>query len=62
MAASELYDAIGRGYGDARREDPRLAQVIWAALGAWAERHSDIMDLDALDVGARLVVAETASS
>jgi SAM-dependent methyltransferase len=33
MAAGELYDAIGGGYGSARREDPRLARVIWGALG-----------------------------
>jgi SAM-dependent methyltransferase len=30
--------------------------------GAWAERNAELMDLDACDVGARLVVAETASS
>jgi SAM-dependent methyltransferase len=33
MVAGELYDAIGSGYGGARREDPRIAEVIWAALG-----------------------------
>jgi SAM-dependent methyltransferase len=29
----EPYDAIGRGYGEHRRPDPRLAAAIWAALG-----------------------------
>jgi SAM-dependent methyltransferase len=33
MAAGDLYDAIGTGYGGARREDPRIAGVIWDALG-----------------------------
>lgn len=28
----EAYDAIGRGYGDHRRPDPRLAAAIWSAL------------------------------
>ena len=28
-----LYDAIGAGYGATRREDPRLAAQVWAALG-----------------------------
>jgi SAM-dependent methyltransferase len=28
-----LYDRIGRGYGDVRRPDPRLAERIWRALG-----------------------------
>jgi SAM-dependent methyltransferase len=30
--------------------------------GAWAQRNRELLDLDACDVGARLVVAETASS
>jgi SAM-dependent methyltransferase len=33
MPAGELYDAIGRGYAQGRREDRRLARVIWAAMG-----------------------------
>jgi SAM-dependent methyltransferase len=33
MTAGDLYDAIGTGYGGARREDPRIAGVIWDALG-----------------------------
>jgi SAM-dependent methyltransferase len=32
------------------------------ASGAWAERNRDIMGLDACDVGARLVVADTAAA
>jgi hypothetical protein len=28
--------------------------------GAWAERHSDLLDLEELDLGFRLVVAERA--
>ena len=32
------------------------------ASGAWAARNRELMDLDACDVGARLVVAETAGS
>jgi SAM-dependent methyltransferase len=32
-SAGELYDTIGHGYGAGRRPDPRLAEVIWAALG-----------------------------
>jgi SAM-dependent methyltransferase len=27
------YDRIGRGFGDVRRPDPRIAKAIWAALG-----------------------------
>jgi SAM-dependent methyltransferase len=43
--------------------EPRAVAALRADLesGAWAARHGDIMDVDALDVGARLVVAETAS-
>jgi SAM-dependent methyltransferase len=33
MLAGELYDAIGTGYGGARRPDPRIERVIWDALG-----------------------------
>ena len=28
-----LYDRIGRGYSTTRQTDPRLAQLIWDALG-----------------------------
>ena len=28
-----IYDTIGTGYTGARREDPRIAAAIWAALG-----------------------------
>jgi SAM-dependent methyltransferase len=28
-----LYDQIGTGYSDARRTEPRIARLIWAALG-----------------------------
>jgi hypothetical protein len=28
-----LYDRIGRGYSATRQTDPRLAQLIWEALG-----------------------------
>ena len=28
-----IYDTIGTGYVGARREDPRIAAAIWAALG-----------------------------
>jgi hypothetical protein len=30
--AGALYDTIGRGYGDYRRPDPRLAAAITDAL------------------------------
>jgi uncharacterized protein (DUF736 family) len=30
---SELYDTLGRGYTAVRREDPRIAARIRAALG-----------------------------
>jgi SAM-dependent methyltransferase len=33
MASFELYDQIGREYGATRREDPRIANAIHAALG-----------------------------
>jgi SAM-dependent methyltransferase len=29
----DLYDRIGRGYATGRRTEPRIAQVIWDALG-----------------------------
>src|SRR5262245_825590 len=29
----ELYDAIGQGYRELRRPDPRIADQLWAALG-----------------------------
>jgi SAM-dependent methyltransferase len=29
----QLYDRIGTGYTDVRREDPRIAAAIWRALG-----------------------------
>jgi SAM-dependent methyltransferase len=33
MLPGEAYDEIGRTYTATRREDPRLAAAIWAALG-----------------------------
>ena len=33
MTHVESYDTIGRRYSDIRRSDPRIASVIWAALG-----------------------------
>jgi SAM-dependent methyltransferase len=33
MARPQRYDAIGRGYADHRRPDPRIAERIWAAVG-----------------------------
>lgn len=33
MPDTALYDRIGRGYGETRRTDPRLAARIWRALG-----------------------------
>jgi SAM-dependent methyltransferase len=30
---AQLYDSIGVGYGNYRRPDPRLARLIWQALG-----------------------------
>ena len=33
MDARARYDVIGVGYADRRREDPRLADVVWRALG-----------------------------
>jgi len=34
MALPQRYDAIGHGYADYRRPDPRIAAYIWAAMGA----------------------------
>lgn len=34
MPAAHLYDDLGRTYSATRREDPRIAAQIWAALGA----------------------------
>jgi SAM-dependent methyltransferase len=34
MARAHLYDDLGRTYSATRREDPRVAAQIWAALGA----------------------------
>jgi SAM-dependent methyltransferase len=33
MPPPDLYDTIGAGYATGRRTDPRIAAVIWAALG-----------------------------
>jgi SAM-dependent methyltransferase len=33
LSAGAAYDEIGRGYRAGRREDPRIAEAIWAALG-----------------------------
>jgi SAM-dependent methyltransferase len=33
VTAPELYDTIGRSYTATRRPDPRIAAVIWRALG-----------------------------
>jgi SAM-dependent methyltransferase len=34
MIANAVYDAIGQGYAKQRRADPRIADRLWAALGA----------------------------
>jgi SAM-dependent methyltransferase len=33
VAEGALYDDIGRGYTGTRRQDPRIAQALWRALG-----------------------------
>jgi SAM-dependent methyltransferase len=33
MATDAVYDRIGRGYATGRRTDPRIAAVLWSALG-----------------------------
>lgn len=33
MASSPIYDTLGQGYSARRREDPRIAAAIYAALG-----------------------------
>jgi SAM-dependent methyltransferase len=33
VTPGSAYDTIGRGYGDVRRPDPRIASAIWFALG-----------------------------
>lgn len=33
MSRETKYDRIGRGYALSRREDPRIAQALWEALG-----------------------------
>lgn len=33
MSRATVYDEIGAGYAVGRREDPRIAQAIWSALG-----------------------------
>lgn len=33
MRRRAAYDTIGRGYGDVRRPDSRIASAIWSALG-----------------------------
>jgi hypothetical protein len=96
-----FYDEVGRDYTAYRREDPRIAARIHAALGdywrrpeayldpaarraisvfnrldpaevqrgverlrrhledgTWHERHGHLLDLDELDCGYRLVVAD----
>ncbi|MGI3782856.1 MAG: class I SAM-dependent methyltransferase [Janthinobacterium lividum] len=34
MPPPHLYDDLGRTYAETRREDPRVAAQVWAALGA----------------------------
>jgi hypothetical protein len=47
------------GTGAGRREDPRIAAVIRADLdsGEWRRRWWDLLALDELDLGYRVVVA-----
>jgi hypothetical protein len=59
VSEARRYDAIGRSYVGTREEDPRIAAARLAAdleSGPWAERNADILELDALDVGCRLLV------
>ncbi|HEY6759658.1 MAG TPA: class I SAM-dependent methyltransferase [Baekduia sp.] len=55
-AATSVWARLGRDV------EERAVAALEADLasGAWAARNAGIMDLDACDVGARLVVAETA--
>jgi hypothetical protein len=63
MSGAQLYDAIGATYTATRRTEPRIAAPIWAALGddlasgRWADRNRDLLDLDAAELGLRLLIA-----
>jgi SAM-dependent methyltransferase len=35
MSRAAFYDSIGSGYTTTRRQDPRIARAIYAALGDW---------------------------
>jgi hypothetical protein len=68
------YDDIGHGYTRYRRPDPRIARAIQAALGdarsvvnvgagehgQWTKRNAEILGLEELDLGYRLVVGRRA--
>ena len=57
---AELYDRIGLTYAQRRRPDPGIAAAIAEDLetGAWHRRHGHILELDELDLGYRLVIAD----
>ena len=71
---TNVYDETGVGYSLTRRPDPRIAAYALldpvhrdAGLhrlatdlesGVWKERHGDLLELDALDLGYRLIIAE----
>jgi hypothetical protein len=56
------YDSIGRTYTATRQTDPRIAAGL-ARLradlesGGWARRHADLLELEELDLGYRLLTA-----
>ncbi len=54
MSSSQLYDTLGTTYSLTRRTDPRIAERIWSALG---DAETILVDLDAAELGARLLVA-----
>ena len=66
MSSGQLYDTIGATYTVTRRTEPRIAEQRAVhslrddlASGRWAERNRDLLDLDAAELGDRLLIAGT---
>jgi hypothetical protein len=61
-----LREPVRRGCSVWARIGPEAEQRVVAALakdldsGAWAKRNTDLLDRESIDLGARLLIADTA--
>jgi len=61
-----LQERVRRGSSVWARIGPAVEQRVVAALtrdlqsGAWAQRNAELLGLESMDLGARLLIAETA--